>query len=465
MGRSKVEISMCGIADLIQYAYQQYEYVKSMFDFKYSSQAPAYTTYYRYLRDTLKKYGVLSETLEVSEEIGKYMVDHLLKDYFMGNGEEYLQGIEEKSLKKDAALTELHQKVAFLALEQRSMEQVASARIEEYKKKYGEENKKGCPQEEVRAYFDECMAQLDKELKEEYDGINMEYYIKICTEQYKEKFVEEFLKEKDTKYSEQCKKNIKNHHEISAEQCIEICVKEFKKEFEEIYQKKCPEEYSEKFYHECMKIRGNKSKELSIDEIEHRINAYVEKYKKIFPEEYKKGFLEEKAAKYSLQCRNKCKEEYRKTYTELSIKKCVEICAEEYKEEYEETFDKKCPKRNVEKYFNKCLEICEKEYHEILASHGSYDGQENVEYHIPIISEEGWTDQLTEQIIDRTMLRSIFNIFYTFREEEFRKDLRRRAKCIDPHSYGEFLPGYYELTRKLENPLGNYIFMNKNINE
>ena len=62
-------------------------------------------------------------------------------------------------------------------------------------------------------------------------------------------------------------------------------------------------------------------------------------------------------------------------------------------------------------------------------------------------------------IIDRMMIRAIFDLFYDFDEKEFRAALYERAA----HLKKEFnesitvLQGYSALSQRLENPLGNYI--------
>lgn len=81
-------------------------------------------------------------------------------------------------------------------------------------------------------------------------------------------------------------------------------------------------------------------------------------------------------------------------------------------------------------------------------------------YHIPKIPLENCPPDFADQVIDRIMIRTIFHQFYTFNEQDFRHDLKERASLIDVSTSSStvFLQGYSELTNKLENPLGNYIF-------
>lgn len=146
MGRLPEEIPMCGIGDLVQYAYQQYEQVRYRFGFQYSTQKSSnnpYSAYYNHLSETLEKYGVLQGT-SVSKTIGEFIVDHVLRDYFMGKGEaeEDLKEMEEKSSPMNAILTRMQRKWAFLDFEENSMEAFIEASVEKYKREYAEAQQK-----------------------------------------------------------------------------------------------------------------------------------------------------------------------------------------------------------------------------------------------------------------------------------------------------------------------------------
>lgn len=93
---------------------------------------------------------------------------------------------------------------------------------------------------------------------------------------------------------------------------------------------------------------------------------------------------------------------------------------------------------------------------EYFDENGVYKGR--YRYQIPSIPEEDIYFGFADEVIDRIMLRAIFDKFYTFDEEAFRRDLEERSRCIDSTLPATFLSGYSELTSKLENPLGNYIF-------
>lgn len=80
------------------------------------------------------------------------------------------------------------------------------------------------------------------------------------------------------------------------------------------------------------------------------------------------------------------------------------------------------------------------------------------EYHIRGI--ELSSDEI-DTIVDRTMLRAIFDHLFEFNEYEFRKAFAEREGLVDLHPPVEYSEGYSELTYKLENPLGHYIFPRK----
>ena len=56
------------------------------------------------------------------------------------------------------------------------------------------------------------------------------------------------------------------------------------------------------------------------------------------------------------------------------------------------------------------------------------------------------------------MIRALFEKFYDFNEEDFRRDLFRRSMLVIPETPWEYKDGFLELTDRLENPIGNYIF-------
>lgn len=76
-------------------------------------------------------------------------------------------------------------------------------------------------------------------------------------------------------------------------------------------------------------------------------------------------------------------------------------------------------------------------------------------YHIPI--EPSYSNEFADKVIDRMMIRAIFDYMFEFKEKEFRRDLEERSKMIDTMEPLQVHPGFTELTKKLENPLENYI--------
>ena len=65
----------------------------------------------------------------------------------------------------------------------------------------------------------------------------------------------------------------------------------------------------------------------------------------------------------------------------------------------------------------------------------------------------------TEEInaaIDRFMLRAIFEKFYSFNEEEYRKDYIKRPHLISDDTLEPILEGYSLLNEKLSNPVKYY---------
>ena len=66
-----------------------------------------------------------------------------------------------------------------------------------------------------------------------------------------------------------------------------------------------------------------------------------------------------------------------------------------------------------------------------------------------------------EDTVYHTMVRALFDKFFDFNEEEFRRDLVRRSMLIIPDDPWKYEDGYLELTDRLEHPVGNYIFPKK----
>lgn len=98
------------------------------------------------------------------------------------------------------------------------------------------------------------------------------------------------------------------------------------------------------------------------------------------------------------------------------------------------------------------------EHPEEYDEYGNHKG--TFEYHIPVAAlSNPFQPAYGLTIIDRTMLRAIFFHFFEFKETEFREGLSEREALINtdwqPFKYK---PGFSELTYKLENPLGYYIF-------
>ena len=93
------------------------------------------------------------------------------------------------------------------------------------------------------------------------------------------------------------------------------------------------------------------------------------------------------------------------------------------------------------------------DYHAL--STGAHIHKSLLEYHVPL---EDTCDRFIDKVIDRMMLRIVFDTFYDFNEKQFRIDYFERQQCIlDDSSSIEYLPGYSELTYKLEHPLEYYI--------
>lgn len=90
----------------------------------------------------------------------------------------------------------------------------------------------------------------------------------------------------------------------------------------------------------------------------------------------------------------------------------------------------------------------------------------NLSYHIPDKTwhkespkdVEGLPVDFADNIIEKMMLRALFEKFYEFDEKKFRKDLIRRSMFISSGEPAQFESGYYDLTQRLENPIGYYVF-------
>ena len=85
--------------------------------------------------------------------------------------------------------------------------------------------------------------------------------------------------------------------------------------------------------------------------------------------------------------------------------------------------------------------------------------KKNFEYHIPDLSVDELDNETVERVIDRMMIRAIFDLFYDFKEKDFRMALYERAAHIEEINEGGVKPvsGYSELSRRLEKPLAIYI--------
>lgn len=107
----------------------------------------------------------------------------------------------------------------------------------------------------------------------------------------------------------------------------------------------------------------------------------------------------------------------------------------------------------IEEYINNSPDYCRLSTGQPLHKH-------NLKHHLPLYEMGEIPPNFLDHVIDRMMLRAVFDIFYDFKEEDFRIDFYERASHILPTGSGgiEFADGYSELTRKLENPIGNYVF-------
>lgn len=94
----------------------------------------------------------------------------------------------------------------------------------------------------------------------------------------------------------------------------------------------------------------------------------------------------------------------------------------------------------------------------------NHEEKDNFSYYIPDIPENELTEEMVDKIVDRTMLRALFNLFFTFKEREFRTDLYERTKLIKEIGDGigeKYETGYSELTRRLKIPMDYYISVRK----
>lgn len=84
-------------------------------------------------------------------------------------------------------------------------------------------------------------------------------------------------------------------------------------------------------------------------------------------------------------------------------------------------------------------------------------------YKLPRIPLDDMTGEQVDEIVYRTMLRAVFELFFDFKEEQFRTDLFERAARIFDGNSGEqeYDKGYHALTQKLENPMNIYITLKK----
>lgn len=148
---------------------------------------------------------------------------------------------------------------------------------------------------------------------------------------------------------------------------------------------------------------------------------------------------------------------------------------EKRKKEQEEREEKrraeyKEKSREKDRQLNEKVEVLEKEFADYQVR--EYLGEKVDINEYPALSENsdghkynmpyGISD--LEQVIDRMMIRSLFDMFYDFDDTRFRKDYIERKKLVNdevsPPEYGE---GYSELTEMLENPVGNYVLPRKKI--
>lgn len=153
--------------------------------------------------------------------------------------------------------------------------------------------------------------------------------------------------------------------------------------------------------------------------------------------------------------------------------KATELTAERFfleqeKDESDEDFKKRLAKEELEneKYVDEQYKELEKAGILHKLSDGTLIPEYALKYQLPVIlDEEIFKNDFKEKvdsIINHVMLRAIFDSLYNFDEEMFRIDLYERAMRTHYGVSGvELLDGYSEITRRLENPIGNYIFPKK----
>lgn len=111
--------------------------------------------------------------------------------------------------------------------------------------------------------------------------------------------------------------------------------------------------------------------------------------------------------------------------------------------------------------FEEAIEAWRKDYPEIANEYDDHVIHKSYyEYHIPAIVFEDFSPSFEDEVIDCMMLRCLFHLFFDFDEKRFRKDLVERALCICPDRK-TYTPGFSELTKNLENPIGKYVFLKK----
>lgn len=101
-------------------------------------------------------------------------------------------------------------------------------------------------------------------------------------------------------------------------------------------------------------------------------------------------------------------------------------------------------------------------YH-LELSDGTKIDKSSFKYNIPDLTLDELDENAVNEIIDRMMIRALFDMFFEFNETEFRNALFERALRIREIQDGtkRFDAGYSELTHDLEQPLNKYIFLKK----
>ncbi|MBU5446318.1 hypothetical protein [Blautia sp. MSJ-36] len=81
------------------------------------------------------------------------------------------------------------------------------------------------------------------------------------------------------------------------------------------------------------------------------------------------------------------------------------------------------------------------------------------EFHIPSVPLNELTTEMVDKIVDRAMLRAIFNKFFDFDEKAYRHAIYESAAHIKEKDEDGVTPieGYSGLTKQIENPLGIFI--------